>query len=156
MKSNFTVYPSLEALRGIKEVAGIYLFEVGDLVKIGRSQACGQRVRRQLSEIRVISDRPLGRIAISRSHVNWRQTEGELHKLLGRHRMKGTEFFRVELDEALAVAERELEFLTEGKLRKFERRLVAEAAGASIVEARNYWRDHHLRAARARQGRALS
>lgn len=139
----FTIYPDVAALKAAKSFAGIYLFEVGEFVKIGRSSAMPSRVLRQMREIGIYSDRKLGRIALSCRHVNWRQNEGELHRLLVAFRQPGTEVFKLGLERALSLANEKLEFLSESQLRRFERAEQARRSGAQIQANReffqNYW-----------------
>lgn len=111
-----------------------YVIEFGSNVKIGWSFDPVSRVKslKQLAKYALVE---LGRIVITRQHLNCCENEKKLHEFYATHRINGTELFRIDFDEAIRTfptLDYNLSFEEE------ERRIVARS-DTMIQSCKNLW-----------------
>ncbi len=105
-----------------KEYDGyVYAVEAGEKVKIGSTTAPAQRIRALSTMFSNYAMEKIGRIAISRPHMNFRQNEIILHSVFESNRIKSGEMFSISFDDAVSEM-RNLLFDTSDK----ERELMAK------------------------------
>ena len=75
-----------------------YLIEYGAHVKIGYTTNLYQRMMAFKREATNYNDRPIGRVAISLLHTNYRETEKFLHTYFKSKRRENTELFDIDFD----------------------------------------------------------
>lgn len=97
----------------VKESGYIYLLEMGNKLKIGRSKCPSRRIH-ELKRQAIYGERELGRIALVTLHKNYVQTETSIHRKLKSHRIKNTELFDISFDAAVMKVE---EMINDGEVK---------------------------------------
>ena len=80
----------------------VYAVEVGEKVKIGSTTAPAQRIRSLSTMFSNYAMEKIGRIAISRPHMNFRQNEIILHSVFESNRIKSGEMFSIKFEDAVS------------------------------------------------------
>ncbi len=77
----------------------VYVIEFSDdVAKIGSSSKPTQRIKNLRSSFRIYGDRKISRVAVSQFHIDYHETERELHRLFSDYRQEG-ELFNVSIDQ---------------------------------------------------------
>lgn len=119
MESKFTVFDRVEVdkIKGIERsrYSGfVYIIEWGKkYIKIGSTETPYRRIKTLIHQAEAYGGEKVKRIAVSKSHTNFRKNELALHRAFYNLRKEGTELFSVTFDNALSIAKEMLEFLDE-------------------------------------------
>ena len=97
-----------------KYFGNVYMFELGDKVKIGYSKNPKNRLVKIQRDFEFYSEEITGMIFISKSHTNYKENEKIIHKILEDKRIK-REFFDVSLNDELISIFSKVKFLDETK-----------------------------------------
>ena len=79
----------------------VYALEYGDMLKIGSTQNVRSRIQAISAQARKYSNIITGEFCFSEAHIEYRANERILHKAFADKRIKGTELFRMTLDDFL-------------------------------------------------------
>lgn len=89
----------------VKSNGWVYALEYGDMVKIGCSSKPSKRYAHLIHNGADYAGLKMGKFALSKSCVNYRELETRLHKQFASYRKEGTELFSISFGEAVKAIE---------------------------------------------------